>query len=428
MTGKHRVKVAIIVLLVGLVSSIGFSGFAADNEFKVWWYERDNAMDASWKAVLDQFTQKHPDVKVKFEQKAFEQVQETAKMVLNSNDCPDLLEINKGNSTCGMYAKDGLLAELDKVAAQKGWDTILSPSIQTTCRYDKNGIMGSGKLYGVTTYGEFVMVYYNKDMFAKYNLKVPTSLAEFEKICDTFVKNKITPMIIGGADKWPQTQNWYEFALYKANRKFITDFELLKSDINFKGPEFSYASDKFVSYVKKGYFEKNSNGIQYDDANSAFYQGKYPMILTGSWLFGSVKNNVKTYPWGVFILPGKKLNTGSGGNLWAVPKNAKNKELAYEFINLTLQKEAQTIMAEKGGLPINADLTKIGDPAIKELNSLFAAIVKNDGLAFYPDWPVPGFMDALGGGLQSLFAGNMNKNQFLDSISNYYYDYKNSMK
>jgi raffinose/stachyose/melibiose transport system substrate-binding protein len=428
MTGKHLMKVAGMVLLVGLLTSICISSFAAGSEFKVWWYERDNAMDASWKAVLAEFSKKHPDVKVKFEQKAFEQVQETAKMVLNSNDCPDLLEINKGNSTCGMYAKDGLLSELDQVATEKGWDKILSPSIQTTCRYNSSGIMGSGKLYGVTTYGEFVMVYYNKDIFTKYKLKVPATLAEFEKICDTFVKNKITPIVIGGADKWPQTQNWYELALYKANRKFISDFELLQDDINFKGPEFKFASDKFVSYVKNGYFEKNSNGIKYDDANSAFYQGKYPMILTGSWLFGAVKNNVKTFKWGVFILPGKKLNTGSGGNLWAVPKNARNKELAYEFINLTLQKKAQTMMAEKGGLPLNADLAKISDPSIKELNALFAGIVKNDGLAFYPDWPVPGFMDALGGGLQSLFSGNMTGDQFLDSISTYYYDYKNSMK
>ena len=42
--------------------------------------------------------------------------------------------------------------------------------------------MGSGKLYGITDYGEFVMVYYNKDMFAKYNLKVPTSYDELTRL------------------------------------------------------------------------------------------------------------------------------------------------------------------------------------------------------------------------------------------------------
>ena len=33
--------------------------------------------------------------------------------------------------------------------------------------------MGSGKWYGIPNYGEYVMVYYNKDMFAKYNVAGP---------------------------------------------------------------------------------------------------------------------------------------------------------------------------------------------------------------------------------------------------------------
>ena len=85
-------------------------------------------------------------------------------------------------------------------------------------------------------------------------------------------------------------------------------------------------------------------------------------------------------------------------------------------------------MAEAGGIPVNADLDQIKDPKVQALNALFAEIVENDGLAFYPDWPVPGFMDALGGGLQNLFTGRMNKNQFLNSLSNTYYDYKNMIK
>lgn len=417
------------ICLLALIAAFGLNITAAQpKELLIWHYERDNAMDLAWQVAMEDFAKMYPDVKIKFERKVFEQIQETARMILNSRACPDVMYINKGNSTCGIYAKDGLLTPLDDVAVKYGWDKILKPSIQTTCRYDEKGIMGSGKLYGVTNYGEFVLVYYNKAWFDKFNLKVPTSLEEFERICQVFVDNNVTPMVIGGADRWPQTQNWYEFALYKADRKFITDFQLLQDDIDFKGPEFSFATDKFLSFVNKGYFDRNSNGIKYDDANNAFYQGEYPMILTGSWLFGAVMEQVKTFDWGVFILPGKKYNTGSGGNLWVVPKNARNKELAYEFINLTLQPKYQTIMAEAGGIPVNADLDQIKDPKVRALNALFAEIVENDGLAFYPDWPVPGFMDALGGDLQNLFTGRMNKNQFLNSLSNTYYDYKNMIK
>ena len=179
-------KKSIIFRFFGMVLLIAFFGLnitqAQSKELLIWHYERDNAMDAAWQVAMDDFAKTHPGVSVKFERKVFEQIQETARMILNSRACPDVMYINKGNSTCGIYAKDGLITPLDEVAVKYGWDKILKPSIQTTCRYDQNGIMGSGKLYGVTNYGEFVLVYYNKGWFNKYNLEVPTSLEEFEKV------------------------------------------------------------------------------------------------------------------------------------------------------------------------------------------------------------------------------------------------------
>jgi raffinose/stachyose/melibiose transport system substrate-binding protein len=141
------------------------------------------------------------------------------------------------------------------------------------------------------------------------------------------------------------------------------------------------------------------------------------MNLTGSWAFGGFQTQITDFEWGIFIMPGKPFNTGSGGNLWVVPENAKNKDLAYDFIELTLGVEAQTLMANSGGIPLNADLSQITDPKVKELNAAFASIVENDGIAFYPDWPVPGFMDVLGGGLQELVNQSISPDEFLDALS-----------
>src|SRR5512136_1660685 len=169
--------------------------------FKVWHYEgADSAMGASWDDAMKDFQASHPDVKLVFELKTFDQIQQTGQMILNSADAPDVMEINKGNATAGLYAKQGLLTDITAEAAKRGWDKIMSPSIQTTCRYNEKGIMGSGPLYGVTTYGEFVMVYYNKDMFDKAGVKVPTSLDEFEAVADSFVKAGTVPIAIGALD------------------------------------------------------------------------------------------------------------------------------------------------------------------------------------------------------------------------------------
>jgi raffinose/stachyose/melibiose transport system substrate-binding protein len=401
------------------------SAMAAEKkQFKIWFYERDNAMAASWHAAIEAFKAKHPDVEVVFELKNFEDTQTTARMVLNSDEAPDIIETNKGNGTAGQYVKDGLLTNLEAIAKERGWDKVLSPSIQATCRYSADGFMGSGDLYGITTYGEFVMVYYNKDMFDKFGLKVPTTLEEFEKIQDTFVANKIVPMSLGGASQWPATHNWFELVLYKADRKLANDYQMVAKDVDLKGPAFKFGTDKFVEYIKKGYFDPNVTGLDYDNSHPGFHtEQKYPMLLTGSWLYKVVIDNAK-FNWDVFLMPGKTLNTGSGGNLFVVPAKAKSKDLAYDYIDLVLGKEAQTVMANAGGLPVNADISAIQDPKIKRVNELFSTIVKNDGLAFYPDWPVPNFMEVLGGGLQELLAGSKTADQALDAVNAEYNSYK----
>lgn len=425
-----RKMAKLLPMLAVLVLMISFLPVHAQNQktLKIWYYEKaDSAMGQSWDDAMKDFEAAHPDVKVDFELKTFDQIQQTAQMILSSDDVPDVMEVNKGNATAGLYAKQGLLTDLTDVATQHGWDKILSPSIQTTSRYDENGIMGNGPLYGVTTYGEFVMVYYNKDMFTKYNITVPTTFDEFEAAADKFVAAGVTPITLGALDKWPVTQNFYELALYKADRDFINRYQLLSSDVDFHGPEFTFAAETLASEFKKGYYSSTATGTSYDDANAAFIQGKFPMDLTGSWMFGSFLTSIKDFDWGIFVMPGKKYNTGSGGNLWVVPQNAQNKDLAYDFIDLTLQTKAQTVMANAGGIPINADLTQIKDPHIAELNQAFSSIVQNDGLAFYPDWPAPGYMDVLGGGLQELISATKPPADFLDEIAAPWEDYRSSL-
>ena len=77
-------------------------------------------------------------------------------MILNSDEAPDIMEYNKGNATAGLLSKQGLLTDLTGEATKRGWDKLLSPSLQTTAKYDADGIMGGDKWYGVPNYGEYV--------------------------------------------------------------------------------------------------------------------------------------------------------------------------------------------------------------------------------------------------------------------------------
>ena len=101
------------------------------------------------------------------------------------------MEYNKGNATAGLLSKQGLLTDLTGEATKRGWDKALSASVADhRASTTSEGIMGGGKWFGVPNYGEYVMVYYNKDLFTKHNVAVPTTLAEFEAAMDTFVQGQ----------------------------------------------------------------------------------------------------------------------------------------------------------------------------------------------------------------------------------------------
>jgi raffinose/stachyose/melibiose transport system substrate-binding protein len=398
------------------------SGSAAPESgtLKLWHYESANgAMGIAWDKAIELFKQQHPGVTVDFERKAFEQIQQNAGMIISSDQGPDIMEYNKGNATAGLLASQGLLTDLTEQATSRGWDQKLPPSLQTTARYDEKGVMGSGNWYGVPNYGEYVMVYYNKDLFAKNGISVPTTLDEFTAAMDTFVAAGSTPLCMAGAE-YPAGQLAYQLALTKADRQFVDNYQLYSNPVDFRADPWKYGADTFDSWVKKGYIAKTSASLKAEDMGTGFIAGKCPMIVSGSWWYGRLADEIKGFDWGTFLFPGSKLSLGSSGNLWVVPEASKNKELAYDFIDITMSPQVQELLGNSGGIPVAADPAKIKDPKNAELIKNFNIITANDGLAFYPDWPVPGYYDVLVSGFQSLINQSKSPEEVLDQISGPY--------
>ena len=386
----------------------------------LWHYEGPtSAMGIAWNRAIEIFKEKHPGVEVKFEEKSFEQIQQSAGMILNSDNAPDIMEYNKGNATSGLLSKQGLLTDLTDEAAERGWDRKLSTSLQTTARYDEDGVMGSGKWFGVPNYGEYVMVYYNKDAFAQKNLAVPTTLAEFESAMDTFARAGQVPLAMGGAE-YPAMQVLYSLALSKANRSWVDNFQLYKGRFDFKGPELTYGATTFADWVRKGYISRDSAGIKAEDMGVAFTQGRFPILISGSWWYGRFAKEISNFQWGSFLFPGNKLHPGSSGNLWVVPTKSKAKSLAYDFIDITMTPEIQNLLGNSGGVPVAAEPDAITDAKSKELIGNFNTILKDDGLAFYPDWPAPGYYDVMAAATQGLITGSKSVAQWQDEVAKPY--------
>lgn len=391
------------------------------NTLKLWHFEgTDSDVGIAWAKAIEIF-EEETGATVEYEDKSFEQIRSTASQVLNSNEAPDVMESPKGNATAGLLASQGLLADITDAVEEYGWDDMLAPSLQTTAKYDEAGIMGSGPWYGVPNYGEYVTVYYNKTAFDELGLSVPTTYGEFEDVLDAFVDAGQTPIAQAGAE-YPLGQLFYQLALTQADRQFVNDYQLYENPVDWQGEALTYAADKVVEYVDKGWISADSTGLKAEDMGVGFMSGEYPIMVSGSWWAGRVINEATTFEWDTFLFPGADLVPGSSGNIWVVPENAANKELAYEFIDITMRPEIQALIGNNGSIPVAADPADITDPKSAKLIADFNTVVEQDGLAFYPDWPTPNFYDQLVGALQELVNGTLTPEQTLEQLGTDYED------
>lgn len=406
----RRGLVALGAVTVGALALAGCAGGGssdggADGEtLKLWHYEgADSAMGKAWAEAIEIF-EEETGATVEFEEKTFEQINSTASQVLDTDAAPDLMEFNKGNATAGFLASTGLIADISDAVEEYGWADLLAPSLQTTAKYSESGVMGGDTWYGVPNYGEFVGVYYNLDMFEEAGLEVPTTYDEFVEVLDAFVAQGITPLAEAGAE-YPLGQLWYQFALAEGDRQFVNDYQLYENPVDWQGPEITAASETLLDYIDKGYIASDVASVVAEDAGVAFINGTAPIFVSGSWWYGRFVEQATDFEWTMTAFPGSDLSLGSSGNLWVVPENAANKELAYEFIDITMRPEIQAILGNNGGLPVAADPADITDPKSQELIATFNGILDADGLSFYPDWPAPGFYDVIVQQLQGLVTG-----------------------
>jgi raffinose/stachyose/melibiose transport system substrate-binding protein len=413
------------ILAATMVAALAIAGCTSGGEaaggprtLKLWHFEgADSAMGVAWAEAIKQFEATHPGVTVSFEAKGFEQIQKTAPMVLNSSEAPDILEYNKGNATAGLLAKQGLLTDISDEVANRGWDKLLGPGIQTTARYDDNGVMGSGKWYGVPNYAEYVMVFYNKDMFAQQGLPAPATLEQLTAAMDKFAGAGVTPLAVGGAE-YPAHQIVYQLALTKADRGWVDRYQRYTGEVNFHDRAWSYGVETFAEWMRKGYISKDSAGMKAEDMGIGFIQGKYPIMISGSWWYGRLAAGIKDFQWGSVLWPG--MTAGSAGNMWVVPKGSKNKDLAYDFIATTMSQPIQDKLRDAGGVPLTDSGSSAAGPQIKEVTGNFTTLSTQDRLAFYPDWPAPGYYDVLVSGVQKLITGSASPSQVLDEIAKPY--------
>lgn len=419
----HRVLSAGIAAAM-MISMAGCGSSETEQEenpdtLVVWHYEDEtSAMGVAWARAIEIF-EEQTGVTVEFEQRSFDQIRQNASQILNSDEAPDVMEYNKGSATAGLLSSQGLLTNLNDYVDEYGWDEVITGSLATTGMYDEQGIMGSGDWYGITNYGEDVMMYYNEDMFAEYGIEIPTTYDELIDAMDQFVAAGVTPLAFEATENVAQHM-WWQLVLMQADDDFLNAYEMYDGDVDWSSDALVDATQTLKDWLDAGYYTQNCTGVDGDDMSAAFINGTYPMFYSGTWWYGTFETEMTDTNWSAATFPGAEKVPGSSGNIWVIPENSSRKDLAAQFIEITLSEEVQNLMGNSGGIPIAADTDEITGDKEQDLIESFNTVLENDGLGYYPDWPTSTLYDELNSSLQELINGTTDPEGCLQMIEDYY--------
>jgi raffinose/stachyose/melibiose transport system substrate-binding protein len=135
-----------------------------------------------------------------------------------------------------------------------------------------NGARGKDdkKVYGVPLEMSTFQIYYNKDIFSKYNLQPPTTWDQMISAANTLQSNGVTPFAAAGKDTWllPLYAD-----LFAATRYGGTDFEkkLMGGQAKFTDPDYVASLD--VMNQLKPYFPKDQMALAEADVQTLFATG-----------------------------------------------------------------------------------------------------------------------------------------------------------
>jgi ABC-type glycerol-3-phosphate transport system substrate-binding protein len=181
-------------------------------------------------------------------------------------------------------------------------------------------------------------IYYNKAIFKKYGLTVPTTYADLVSDIKTLnaAKSGITPIEIDGADSWaaefPLTAILSADVLSKSP-DWIRD--RYKNKVKFTDPDVVSAVQKQESLIKMGAYSSTALSTDLATADKDMIAGKSAMFMMGNWFSGSgYLTAAQAKQFGVFLFPtdsGKKVMPLSVSGSLSVSAKSKNVDAAMKF-------------------------------------------------------------------------------------------------
>jgi len=371
-----NLKLLTIAAAVGLM---GFAGAAlADTQVRVLTIVPNDLKEKDHDAeAAKEFQATHPGVTISFDYLENEAFKTKLPTVLQSSQRPHIFQSWGG----------GLLK--DQVKAGVAQDITAQVKDEFQANFPKSGLdifTVDGKIYGAPRDAAGVVIWYNKELAQKVGVD-PTQIKTWDDFLAQVKKAKaanVTPIIMGGKDKWPVHFYYGYLALRVAGKDGLAKARAGENG-GFAGADFVKTGEEFKKLIDLKPFQEGFADATFDKAAGMFGDGKGLFHLMGSFGYNVHKRNAadgKGVPDEKLGLIGFPAVTGGkgdptdffgGADGWVISNGAPKE--AVQFMSYLVSKKQQEKSAAAGlWIPAAKGAgDKLVNPFFKQISGLIGS-------------------------------------------------------
>jgi raffinose/stachyose/melibiose transport system substrate-binding protein len=334
----------LLLAAAALLFTVGAA--AADTTVKWLHIEANPAQVKIWEEVARAYEAAHPGVKIEMRFLENEAYKAKLPTILQSKDRPNIIYSWSGG-VLKSQIEAGVLEDItDQV---RGYSDTITPA--ALAAFSQNG-----HVYGLPIALSQVGFLYNKDLMAKANVDA-TVIKSWDDLLAAVKALKaagVTPIVVGGGDKWPLHFYWTHLAV-RIGGKAGFDAALRGENGGFTGETFRKSGELFKQLVDLQPFQNGFLGFKNPQAVGYFGDGKAAMTLAISVIYhlqralaadkvglGEDKIGWFDFP----VVPGGKgapTDTLGGITGWLITKGSPKE--ATDFLKFFISKDVQTRLA-----------------------------------------------------------------------------------
>lgn len=315
----------VLVLIIILVFVLFLNSKKENkNTFVFWTIQLKAPFGDNIQKNIDEFQKKHPEIEVVWVDIPISEAKKRAIASIMGNNPPDLINLNPEFSS--LLAQKNVLEYFSEDET-----SIFNENLVENLKY-------KGKIYGVPFYATSSLTLLNKEKFRFCNV----NLKKYDDILKlkTCKNSPVFGIALNEGDAFSKILN-----KYGVNKENLSD-EIIKE-----------VYELFYSMKNENLLLKDTLTVNHRESIEKYMSESASFVVAGSNFINMIKENSPAVYKNTDVFP---QLTGDSGEYdvsvmnFVIPKNAKNKELAKEFIFLLSNEENQMELSKKTNvLPAN---------------------------------------------------------------------------